>query len=95
MPIPTAELLAEVPALDDQAAAAMHELHAQLVAERADRERLQSELDLRNSALDSARSHVMVIDVCREKEPDLRDMSPPNATRSEARFSRCHRAEEV
>jgi PAS domain S-box-containing protein len=67
MPTPTAELLAEVPALDDQAAAALHELHAQLVAERADRERLQSELDLRNSALDSARSHVMVVDVCRER----------------------------
>ena len=60
-------MLAEVPALDDQAAAAIHELHAQLVAERADRERLQSELDLRNSALDSARSHVMVVDVCRER----------------------------
>jgi PAS domain S-box-containing protein len=67
MPIPTAELLAEVPALDDQAAAALHELHAQLVAERADRERLQNELDLRNSALDSAKSHVMVVDVCRER----------------------------
>jgi PAS domain S-box-containing protein len=67
MPIPTAELLAEVPALDDQAAAALHELHAQLVAERADRERLQSELELRNSALDSARSHVMVVEVCREQ----------------------------
>lgn len=67
MPIPTAELLAEVPALDDQAAAALHELHAQLVAERADRERLQSELDLRNSALDSAKSHIMVVEVCRER----------------------------
>ena len=30
----------------------------------------------------------MVIDICREKEPDLREMGPQ-------RFSRCHRAEEV
>jgi hypothetical protein len=87
MPIPTAELLAEVPALDDQAAAALHELHAQLVAERADRERLQSELELRNSALDSARSHVMVVEVCRERwiivyatapSPSITATSPPS-----------------
>ena len=66
MPTPTTELLAEVPALDDRNAA-FHELQAQLVAERAERERLQSELDLRNSALDSAKSHMMVLDVCRER----------------------------
>ena len=52
--------------LDDQAAVAVHELHGQLVTQRADRERLQNELDLRNSALDSAPSHVMIVDVCRE-----------------------------
>ncbi len=66
MSTPTAELLAEATVLDDRTAA-FHELQAQLVAERAERERLQSELDLRNSALDSAKSHMMVVDVCRER----------------------------
>lgn len=67
MPKPTAEFLAEVPTLEDHTAAALHELQGQLVAERAERERLQSELDLRSSALDSAKSHMMVVDVCRER----------------------------
>jgi len=56
MPIPTAELLAEVPTLEDHTAAALQELQGQLVAERAERERLHSELDLRDSALDSAQT---------------------------------------
>jgi two-component system NtrC family sensor kinase len=37
------------------------------VCERAERERLQNQLDLRNSALDSATSHIMVIDVTAER----------------------------
>ena len=67
MPISTSELLAETSVLEDHTAAALPELQAQLVAERAERERLQGELDLRDSALDSAKSHMMVVDVCRER----------------------------
>ena len=51
--------------LDERAA--IQELQDMLASERAERERLQSELDLRNGALDSSTTHVMVIDVCRER----------------------------
>ena len=43
------------------------DLEGHLLFERAERERLQNQLDLRNSALDSATSHIMVIDVSGER----------------------------
>ena len=57
--------LAALQSLDERAA--IQELQDMLASERAERERLQTELDLRNGALDSATTHVMVIDVCRER----------------------------
>src|ERR1700730_2658857 len=42
---------------------AVQELEALLAAERQARRRLQSELDLRNCALDSASTHFMILDV--------------------------------
>jgi len=41
----------------------IQELHSLLTAERAERTRLQSELELRDCALDAASTHFMVIDV--------------------------------
>ncbi len=41
----------------------VRELEAQLADERRERQRLQSALDLRNSALDSASTHFMILDV--------------------------------
>src|ERR1700736_581715 len=41
----------------------IQELQAQLTAERAERTRLQGELELRNCALDTASTHFMIIDV--------------------------------
>ena len=43
------------------------DLEGQVLSERAERERLQDQLDLRNSALDSATSHIMVVDVSGER----------------------------
>ena len=45
----------------------IQELQETLAAELAQRERLQSELELRNCALDSATTHFMIIDVWRER----------------------------
>jgi PAS domain S-box-containing protein len=42
---------------------AVPQLRSQLAAERAERARLERELDLRNSALDSATTHFMILDV--------------------------------
>src|SRR6266702_1573308 len=42
---------------------ALQELQSLLAAERAERARLQSELELRNCALDTASTHFMIIDV--------------------------------
>src|SRR5579862_4008545 len=39
------------------------ELQSQLTAERAERTRLQGELELRNCALDTASTHFMIVDV--------------------------------
>src|SRR5438128_976277 len=41
----------------------IHELQSQLTAERAERTRLQNELELRNCALDAASIHFMIVDV--------------------------------
>ena len=41
----------------------IQELQSQLATERAERERLQSELELRNCALDTASTHFMLVDV--------------------------------
>jgi PAS domain S-box-containing protein len=41
----------------------VHELETLLAEERRERQRLQSQLDLRNSALDSASTHFMILDV--------------------------------
>jgi PAS domain S-box-containing protein len=41
----------------------IQELHSRLAAERAERTRLQGELELRNCALDTASTHFMIIDV--------------------------------
>src|SRR5882762_7498044 len=46
---------------------ALQELQSLLAAERAERARLQSELELRNCALDTASTHFMIIDV---SQPD-------------------------
>jgi PAS domain S-box-containing protein len=43
----------------------LQELEMALVAERAERRRLESELELRTSALDSASAHFMILDVSR------------------------------
>src|SRR6266702_851060 len=48
---------------------ALQELQSLLAAERAERARLQSDLELRNFALDTASTHFMIIDVSR---PDWR-----------------------
>lgn len=42
-----------------------HMVEALLATERKERQRLQSELDLRNCALDSASTHLMILDVTR------------------------------
>lgn len=47
------------------AGAAVAELEALLEAERGERRRIQSELDLRNCALDSATTYFMILDVSR------------------------------
>src|SRR5882757_10928819 len=48
---------------------ALQELQSLLAAERAESARLQSELELRNCALDTASTHFMIIDV---SQPDWR-----------------------
>src|SRR5689334_16518412 len=45
--------------------ARVQDFQALLAAERVQRQRLQSELDLRNCALDSASAHFMILDVMR------------------------------
>ena len=46
---------------------AIRRLESLLAVEREERARLQKELNLRNCALDSARTHFMIIDVCRPR----------------------------
>jgi len=45
-------------------AQAVRRLESLLAVEREERARLQRELDLRNCALDAARTHFMIVDVC-------------------------------